>query len=184
MRNRRLATLLTGALLTGSLIAGAGFALATADDAAAPVAAAAAPAAPLKADAGKTVDVLASLGTVTRRVGDLVSSANRKAGITEVRDRATTLGSAAEALQAAVKSIGTPSAAQHSDHRDVAGVPTVDEAVAALKRDVQALLTAIQANDPAAISAAINSIARDTFDLVRAIIASLDGARPVTAPVS
>ncbi|MGA5701584.1 hypothetical protein [Peterkaempfera bronchialis] len=187
MRNRRLAAVIAGALLAGSLTAGAGVAIATADRDEAPGPAPVAPAPHARTDAARTLDVLSSLGTVTHRVNDLVVAAKRGSGTTEAQQSASALGNAAEELAAKVgKSAGQGVPDRHQrTTRDRVAIPTVEQAIAALRTDVQALLAALRANDPAAAAKAVEAVARDTVALVKAILAALDApALPVGIPAS
>ncbi|MFJ6211730.1 hypothetical protein ACIQGZ_00030 [Streptomyces sp. NPDC092296] len=210
MRNRRFAAVITGALLAGSLTAGAGVALATADRDTVPVPApvaptpgAEAPAAPgtpadpadpvgpatsSKFDPAVTVDALGTLGDVTRGVRDLVGAARNGAGIDDVRQSASALGSAAAELLARTAGPagrGGPSAAHRdTDGSDAPRATTIEDALSALRQDVQALLAAVRASDADGVPAAIEAIARDTVDLVRTVVLSLDTPRPADIPAA
>ncbi|MCD0486162.1 hypothetical protein [Streptacidiphilus sp. ASG 303] len=176
MRNRRLAAVLAGALLAGSLTAGAGVALATADRDAAPAAAQAAP----RADASRTVDLLGSLGEVTSRVNDLVSSAKRGGAVAQAQQNAGALGDAAQQLSAKVgrqAGQGVPARGK-GGARAAAALPSVDDVIGKLKGHVQDLLTALQKNDQKAVSDAIQQIADDAVALVKAVLAALGVALP------
>ncbi|WP_377270542.1 hypothetical protein [Peterkaempfera sp. SMS 1(5)a] len=197
MRNRRLAAVLTGALLAGTLTAGAGVAIATADRGPAPAPRPSAPGGPSgpnrpvasnRTDAVRTVDVLASLGNVTRGVRDLVTNAKRGADTAEVQQNATELGNAAQELLDKAGAKPSRPAGQGMPTRDRNGVqgrtsgPTVQQAVAELKKQVRALLSTVRSEDQGgALEKVVDSIASSLIDLVRAVIDAVDS--PVSTAV-
>ncbi|WP_055586669.1 hypothetical protein [Peterkaempfera griseoplana] len=196
MRNRRLAAVLTGALLAGTLTAGAGVAIATADRKPAPVSGPAAPGGPNHAnrpspsgrtDAVRTVDVLASLGNVTRGVRDLVSNARRGADTAEVQQNATQLGNAAQELLDKAGARPSKPAGQGMPTREGGGLhgrasgPSVEQAVTELKKQVRALLSAVRSQDQGSLAKVVESVASSLIDLVRAVVDAVD--TPVAAAV-
>lgn len=187
MRNRRLAALLTGALLAGSLTAGASVALASADRAPAPRPAPASPApggpgTAGRADAARTVEVLGTLGDVTRGVDQLVSAARRGAGNSQMQQTATALGNAAQQLVEMASSSRPGPSGQSRPGRGSRAVPgkdrSVDDSVAALKRSVRTLLASTDGNDQGGLEKAVSDIAASVVDVVKAVLDAIGGQLP------